>query len=194
MVLDAQVGPGPGHWPSKSDVEVARLVEDLYLAAADGEVEALVDKVNPFDATALRCALRYVEEWSVVVESRRLNTERGVAPSSEAILEQIENNRQRAPRLFRGKPRGFGGSGRKRVHRLRTRWGGRYGSIPVGQRLSPEVARAKASTAKYRLGFSGGEFMKKWIGFPEKNVHRVGKPRSDLGAPGAPRACCALIV
>ena len=97
------------HWPAKSDDEVARIVEDLFLAADEAEVDALVDTENPLDATALRCALRYVEEWAVVVDSRRLNTHRGIAPSSEAVLEQLESNRQKAPQLLRGPPRSFGG-------------------------------------------------------------------------------------
>ena len=107
-------------------------------------MDALVDTENPSDATALRCALGYVEEWAVVVESRRLNTQRGIAPSSEAVLEQLESNRQKAPQLLRGPPRSFGGSARKRVHRLRARWHGRHGSIPVGERLSSEDAMLKS--------------------------------------------------
>ena len=96
-------------------------MEDLFLAADEAEVDALVDTENPSEATARRCALGYVEEWAVVVESRRLNTQRGIASSSDAVLEQLESNRQKAPQLLRGPPRSFGGSARKRVHRLRAR-------------------------------------------------------------------------
>ena len=69
------------HWEDKSDAECRAIVEDVFLeatASAAGleSYAALVDASAPSDADAMRSALRYVEEWRVVVWAREQNLDK----------------------------------------------------------------------------------------------------------------------
>ena len=134
------------HWPVRTAAELSTVVEDLFLQADADEVAALADASSPSDPTLLAVALRYVEEWRVVSWAARLNSDRGVAPSTDSVVQRAEEGRMRLPEAARPMPVGPCGEPRAKrwVARLRARWGGRYASTPVGEHVEPEEARAKA--------------------------------------------------
>ena len=122
-------------WPEKSDTDVARLVEDLFAASDSEEFAALQDVSDPLDLNALRVAVKHVEEWKAVAWARSLNSQAGVAPSSESMLERLEESRQQLPEAIRPSPAGTAAlkSARARIRRIRQRWRGRFGALPVGE-------------------------------------------------------------
>ena len=133
-------------WPEKDPEELAELAQDLFLQADVAEVAALADTSEPTDAAALAVALKYVGEWKVVVSMRHANMTSSAAPSSQAMVDEFERQRLLVPEGAR--PRSLGNAGAPRAktwaHRLRKRWGGRFGAVSVADRLEPGLLRAKA--------------------------------------------------
>ncbi len=138
------------HWPQRPVAEIVRLIEDAFMAftesdAGRSELLGLIDLAAPADAVALRSALRYVEEWRVVMWARRQNSLKGLRPSSDLLLSYAERRRQelQASVDFPSCGTIAEGAGRKWVHRLRQRWGGRRGTFRVREVLSLDEMRDK---------------------------------------------------
>ena len=54
-------------WPPRSQAELQRLVEDRFLQADKAQVAAWADVNSPADPGALAAALKYVQQWQLVV-------------------------------------------------------------------------------------------------------------------------------
>ena len=123
---------GKREWPEKGQQEVQAVVEALFLAADAAEVASLTDPSEPADQHAFREAAKHMQEWRVVAWARSCNAQQGVAPSTEALLQRVEEERRRLPEAARPPPRGSGAEakGRMWASRLRVRGGGtdRFGS------------------------------------------------------------------
>jgi hypothetical protein len=124
----------------------ATMVDDAFLAAEEGEVIAMCSLSEPLDAAALSLAVRWVEQWRVVAWCKVQNA-RGVAPDTGALLAQFECGRRSWPFDVRPPPWGLSAAGgaRKRVVRLRRRWGGRVAMLRPREDVPLESLRAKAS-------------------------------------------------
>lgn len=135
-------------WPDKTAEGLAALVENLFEQAhvddASGLV-ALTDAENSSDPSAFEAAAPYLEEWRLFAWSRRLNVEKGVAPSTSSLLQQAVANR-----LVRGhaSPQALGTVAESRARmwatRFRRRWGGRFGVIPECEGVSTAELLSKA--------------------------------------------------
>ena len=177
-------------WPEKDPEELAELAQDLFLQADVAEVAALADTSEPTDAAALAVALKYVGEWKVVVSMRHANMTSSAAPSSQAMVDEFERQRLLVPEGAR--PRSLGNAGAPRAktwaHRLRKRWGGRFGAVSVADRLEPGLLRAKAGL----FLLCGRVFLDVATG---NSYPVVQNPNPKSGAPGEPenglawRAC-----
>ena len=142
-------------WPQRSETELSRLVEDMFLETPMAEIIALMDTVNPMDSTALRVAIKYVHELKVVGWARSLNLNRGVAPCTRLLLRRAEEERNTFAEEVRPPGRDVFVSNRagKWVQRLRKRWGGRFNSIPAREGVPPEDLRAKVGSYSSKLKF-----------------------------------------
>ena len=80
-------------WPEKSDEDVRRLVEDMFVEADLEELAGMCDMEGPTDPAAMQEAVRVVEEWRAFEYVKDMNTRLGLAPSTAAVLELLEHNR-----------------------------------------------------------------------------------------------------
>ena len=132
-------------WPDMAAADAVRFVEDLFLQADAEELGDLGAMAPSTASPALRAASQVVEEWGIVAWSRRLNTEKGVAPSTDAILQRLAGQRHA---VGHPSPQARGtvaqSSARMWASRFRRRWGGRFGCLPVSEVLPLEEMRAKA--------------------------------------------------
>ena len=115
-------------WPPRSEAELARVVEDEFLAVDEQDFAALLDFHNPADAPALRAAIAFVEEWRVAVWARRVFLKTGSAVPTAAVLRRFHANRRLVPADLRPPALGTVDEERARkwVGRWRTRWGGAF--------------------------------------------------------------------
>ena len=134
-------------WPDKTPEELKRMVEDLFSSTGTDDVLALIDAEASSDADAMRTARPFVEEWRLVAWARRLNVEKGVAPTASAVLVELEAGRRRDGHPSPGS-RGTAAqsSARMYVSRWVRRWGGSYGRIPMREEVEPSDLRVKAFT------------------------------------------------
>ena len=133
-------------WPEKSDEDLDNLVDELFLEADVHEVAALTDEDNPSDAPAMQVAAEYLQQWRLVAWTRQLNVQKGVAPSTDALLQKAEENRDKTPAAARPSGKGTSAEARARMwaRRLRLRWAGRLGRIRVREDLTVQQMREKA--------------------------------------------------
>ena len=113
-------------WPPKPEDDLERIVGDQFLAHDPAEIAAWADVASPSDGNAahLKVALKYVEECRLVGWTRGHNFDRGVAPSTGAVLRQLEATRAALPgerRLHQGT--GSEAKTRMWAYRWRRRWG-----------------------------------------------------------------------
>ena len=143
------------HWPEKSEEEVAAMVEDCFLQVDVDDLACLTDKADPSDATAMKAALKYVEEWRLVVWARGLNSEQGVAPSTDSVLRRLENNRLSLPEAVRPDAVGTSAQSKARVwaQKWRLRWGARHRKIRLREDIPLPEMRSKAGAQKQNMCF-----------------------------------------
>lgn len=141
-------------WPPRSDEDIGRLVEDTFVDATGTDAaleqyDALTDASNPYDAVAMRLALRRIADWRVVAWCRELNERIALAPSSDNLLQRFEEVRSVMPEEHRPATRGTSGVGgsRRWVSRLRSQYRGRFGKLKVREVVPPEELLAKSRAA-----------------------------------------------
>ena len=136
------------HWPQKPEDEVKSMVEDVFLEADVGFLASLADMENPADAEAMRLALPYIEQRRLVVWATGLNEQHGLAPSTEAVLQRLEQSRARIPERARPPYQGIvaDNRGRKWAQQFRRRWGARHGSMKVRDVVPLPELRDKAGS------------------------------------------------
>ena len=139
-------------WSVKPEEEVRMLIEDLFLAATEQELADLCHLPDPKDPRAAKMAVRLVEEWRLAAWVENLNYARGVAPSTEAVLQRLGQQLQALPAGVRPDAPGVSAEGRARMWAMRWRrkWGAKYGSIRPKEDIQPAEMRQKASAGNKR--------------------------------------------
>ena len=134
-------------WPAKAEWQLRRIVEDLFLASDNDKLASLTRTAEPSQPRLLQNAMQYVREWNVFCWAKRLNLDRGVAPSTsmlvrQAMAEGVQACAARAP--IRACVR-IPNWARKWARRWRKRWNARIGKIRARDMVPREEARAKAT-------------------------------------------------
>lgn len=135
------------NWPEMSDDQFVRLVEQLFLDADENDIAAFSDEANPLDSDAMRVALRYVREWRLVAWGKRLNEERGVAPSVRMLVDKAHELGVTCSNGVFPKPIGcaVGSAARVWARRFRSRWNARVGVLKVQEKITIAEMQAKVS-------------------------------------------------
>ena len=133
-------------WPAKKAVELKTMVEDLFLAVDLQELGELCDFGAPKDIVAIKAAVRLVEEWRLYQWTKGLNYGRGVAPSTETILQRLEEQRLQLPEAVRPTYRGTAAIASARVWAARWRrsFAGKHGGIRCKSDVKTPEIRDKA--------------------------------------------------
>jgi hypothetical protein len=134
-------------WPAKPEEEIRAMVEDLIYGMGYAELFALCEDENPTDLAAFKAAVRWSWEWELFLWVDKLNTNKGLAPSTGQVLLRAEKLRQELPERHRPVAIGTAAQSSSRMwaFRWRKRWGGRHGKIRVRDEISVDEMRAKAS-------------------------------------------------
>ena len=137
-------------WPARPEVEVRRLVEDLFMSADLDEYTRLCDSAESPFPSALQTAIKFWEEWALAEWVDAANQNKGVAPSTEAVLERLERRRALIPENLRPPSRGVPAEvkARRWACRWRRRWGFRHGAIRAREDIPLEELRDKALVFK----------------------------------------------
>ena len=141
-------------WPIKSDEELERLVEDLFLEVDVDMLAHTSDLQAPEDPAAAKEVLKYVEQWRALEHVKDLNQRIGIAPSTELVLQKLEESRLKIPEPSRPSSLGVSAEGKARMwaRRWRQRWGARHGRL----RLRDKVPLAEMQSKAFFLMGSGG--------------------------------------
>ena len=88
----------------------------------------------------------HVEEWRVFEHVKDLNQRLGLAPSTEQVLQKLEENRLKIPLPLQPVPRGATAEVKARMwaRRWRRRWGARHGRLGILDDISMAEKRSKA--------------------------------------------------
>jgi hypothetical protein len=134
-------------WPQRSDGEIMRLVDDVFLAADVHDVAALADLTDPHDPSAMKAAARFYGEWRLAEWARALNDSKGVAPSTDMVLARHAALRAELPESIRPNPVGCVASAGARCWALRwrRRWGASYRHMPAREDVSAAEISEKVS-------------------------------------------------
>ena len=138
-------------WPDKSEDDLRREAEEVFLAWDDmEELAALTCLENPSNPEATKVAVRVVEEWRLAQWVLRLNEQQGVAPSTALVLERREQACSRLPEGVRPPHLGTEAEPRARMwaRRWRLRWGARHGRVRAREDVPLEERRAKVARQK----------------------------------------------
>ena len=141
------------HWPDKDCTDIAALVSSAFLEAGFPTLAALLDTDAPSNQRALTHADGHVHQWSLAQWTKRQNA-KGVAPSTQSVLDQCEAARAVLPASVRPRSWGKGGAARAKASRWRKRFKGRYAKLRVRQDVPVPVMQEKARAAafwSYRL-------------------------------------------
>ena len=133
-------------WPEKSTEELQQLVEHVFLEVDVAWLAHASDLEEPEDPAATKEAIKWVEEWRVFEHVKDLNQRLGLAPSTEQVLQKLEENRLQIPLPLRPAPRGATAEVKARMSakRWRGRWGARHGRLGLAEDISLAEKRDKA--------------------------------------------------
>ena len=132
-------------WPLKSTLNMARLVEDLFLAKDADLLAALTNGKAPADASALREAHAHVLEWRLHAWSENMCNAVGVALPTDDVLDKLREMMVEVPDwIQRCVGNAAEGSARKWASRWREKWGGVYGAIAHRDELTADEIAQKA--------------------------------------------------
>ena len=134
------------HWPEKADAELRRMVEEWFLEIDIDDFNSLCDADNPSDLVAMRHAMKFWHEWSVAAYIEDANFNKGVAPSTAAVLDRCEQLRAELPESAQPAAKGAVAQGKARAwaFRHRKRWGFSHGAIPTKDDLPAQERWEKA--------------------------------------------------
>ena len=91
------------------------------MQADEKELADLCDESNPSDRPAMHIAVRFWQERSLADWVEDANQQKGVAPSTEQVLERLERQRLQVPERSRPASRGFVADAKARMWALRWR-------------------------------------------------------------------------
>ena len=134
------------HWEARPEEEVKRLVDDLFMQVDEQELADLQDESNPSDQQAMHIAVRFWEEESLAVWVEDTNQRKGVAPTTDIVLERLERQRLEVPESSRPASRGVAAEVKARMWAMRWRRGHnlRHGAIPTREPLTIDEMQDKA--------------------------------------------------
>lgn len=120
-------------WPELLEAALHLMVETIFVGmiATKGAaaVAALVNTTLAPDILSTCDAQRWTEEWLLFSWAKRQNIERGVAPSTAELLDELAKTRT----AWGGPPPGTTDQSKVRQWgtAFRRRWSGRFGSVPA---------------------------------------------------------------
>ena len=132
-------------WPQKASDILSSLAADLFLAVEPMRLAELSDQEDPAAPAAMSTACAFLAEWDLFSWVDDANRLKGVAPSTEALLQELERRRLQLPEAARFPSRGVSSESRARVWALqwRKRWGAHHGRVRVRVDISAAEMRAK---------------------------------------------------
>ena len=133
------------HWSSLQREDMMTMMLDLFAATTDEELVQLVDAALTPYPEALRKAHGIVEPWKLKQWTKAKNT-RGLKPPGVVLHIRAERERVEIPAAVRPVSWGIAGAdaSRQRLRRLRKRYGGRFGHLPMVPKGNAEEMRSKA--------------------------------------------------
>ena len=136
-------------WPQKASEMLGSLVEDMFLAVEPVRLAELSDQGDPAAPVAMSVACAFLAEWDLFRWVDAANQRKGVAPSTEALLQELERLRLQLPEAVRFPSRGVSSESRARVWALqwRKRWGAHHGRVRVREDIPAAEMRAKACSS-----------------------------------------------
>ena len=120
-------------WPELLEAALHLMVETIFVGMiATRGAPAVAAMVNPTlapDILSTCDAQRWVEEWLLFAWAKRQNIQRGVAPSTAELLDELARIRT----AWGGPPTGTTNQSRVRQWgtAFRRRWNGRFGFLPA---------------------------------------------------------------
>jgi hypothetical protein len=132
-------------WLQQSPATLQAMAEDLFLAAAPERLAELGDLENPAAPVAMKAACLFWVEWGLAAWVGEANQRKGIAPSTAAVLQELERRRLQLPETVRFCSRGGPSENKARVwaHEWRKRWGARLGRVRPRDDISATEMRAK---------------------------------------------------
>ena len=136
-------------WPQKPPEILRSLAEDMFLAVEPMRLAELSDQGDPADPAPMSTACAFLAEWDLFRWVDDANRWKGVAPSTTALLQELERRRLQLPEVVRFPSRGVSSESKARVWALqwRKRWGAHHGRIRVREEISAAEMRAKVSVS-----------------------------------------------
>ena len=134
-------------WSPKCHDELTVLVEHVFLNADMSLLSDLADRASTQHDAAATLASQFVEQWRIVQWATELNTECGVAPSSESVIlkwnEAVRSlGENRRPKLVGCMA---DGSARMWAYRWRARWGAQFGNLPTREDIGTQELLSRAT-------------------------------------------------
>ena len=122
------------------------MILDLFAATTDEEVVQLIDAALTPYPEALQKAHGIVEPWKLKQWTKGKNS-RGLKPPGVVMHIRAEQERVEIPAAVRPVSWGLAGgdASRQRLRRLRKRYGGRFGHLPLVPKGTAEEMRSKAT-------------------------------------------------
>ena len=144
-------------WPEKAEAELRKMVEEWFLEIDIDVFNDLCDPASPSDPVAMRLAMKFWQEWSVASYIEEANFDKGVAPSTAAVLDRCEQLRLDVPEEARPAAKGVVAQGKARAwaFRFRKRWGFSHGAIPTKDDMPAQERWAKVCWGRNRTRFCG---------------------------------------
>ena len=134
FVASCGLSPQPGH----EDLLVQR-----YVAMGDLEAYKVLDLDSPWDGDALQAAVEFRAQFTLAGWVTLQNAECRVAPPAHAIWQRYQSLCSHARVQTEPPAMSHKRIGQAWVQRWRFRWGGIYGSLPMGDPVSDEAIRRK---------------------------------------------------
>ena len=155
------VGWRKRRWPPIEESVLQEMFLQKFLEVDVDLLAGLADLADPDEPHLLREAVAFVEEWKLVEWVRKVNTESGVAPGTDAVLQTMEESRNRVPVNLRPPTKGGSAHAKARIWALRwrRRWGGRHGRIRCREDIDADEMRTKASLHETSLFYAVPELM-----------------------------------
>ena len=132
-------------WPQKPVETLEAMTENLFIASEPRRLVELSDLRSPAAPAAMKVAALFWVEWCLAAWVGDANQRKGIAPSTGALLQELERRRLELPEASRFRSRGGSAENKARVWALqwRRRWGARLGRVRVREDISAAEMRAK---------------------------------------------------
>ena len=136
---------------SLPEPELKKLVEDLFLRCNEDELAALTDRADPANREAMRKAEQFLLDYSLHRYVREQNMQKGVAPTTQMVLERKHFNENRHEGAAQQPMSHHAGhtKGRSWAWRWRSRWQVQWKAMRAIEDISVPERRAKVTNGKF---------------------------------------------